>query len=272
MARTLKILVVGAHPDDADFQFGGSAALYRRQGHQVRFLSVTNGSTGHFCMGGVELARRRAEEARRSGEVLGLEYLVLDIQSGELEPSLPYRKMLIQHIREYRPDLIATHRPCDYHPDHRYTSQLVQDAAYSVTVPGVCPLTPHLSETPVIVYLHDSFRVPSPFRADVVLDIDEVVEKKMDMLHCHTSQMYEWMPYNGGYLAEVPDGPDARREWLGHRYRARDQQVAEEFRSVLLRLYGEARGTRVRQAEAFEVCEYGAPLTADQLPILFPFF
>lgn len=272
MSEALRILVIGAHPDDSEFKFGGCAALYRRKGHRVRFLSATNGSTGHQRMGGVELARRRAEEARRSADLLGIESQILDIQSGELEASIPYRKLFIQIIRGFEPHLIATHRPNDYHPDHRYTSQLVQDAAYSVTVPGVCPLTPNLRKTPVIVYLHDAFRTPCPFRADVVVGIDAVIDKKMDMLHCHTSQMYEWMPYNGEYEAEVPASPEARRQWLARRYQPRDAQTADDFRPALLRLYGQDQGRGIRHAEAFEVCEYGLPLTPEKLSLIFPFY
>jgi LmbE family N-acetylglucosaminyl deacetylase len=217
------------------------------------------------------LAKRRADEARRSAAVIGIEYLVMDIQSNELTPIVPYRKTIIRLIREYQPHLIATHRPNDYHPDHRYTSQLVQDAAYSVTVPGVCSLTPHLPKDPVIVYVSDTFQRPYAFQGDVVVAIDAVIEKKMDMLNCHDSQVYEWLPYNGGYLAEVPKTPTQRRKWLGTRYKPRDVEVANRFRARLIELYGEKKGNAVRYAEAFEGCEYGGRLTDENRGRLFPF-
>lgn len=271
MSETLRVLVFGAHPDDSEIRFGGTAALYSREGHQVRFVSVTNGNTGHHEIGGVELAKRRAEEAQNSASVIGIEYIVMDIQSNELEPSLPYRKRIIEMIREFRPDLIATHRPWDYHPDHRYTSQLVQDASYAVTVPGVCPLTPPLRESPVIVYTYDDFQAPNPFRPDVVVAIDEVIEEKLDMMHCHKSQFYEWLPYSGWCEGGVPESDEERRKWLPERYLPREVKIADKCREKLLDLYGEEAGGKIRFVEAFQACEYGSPLTEDNTRRLFPF-
>lgn len=270
-AGRLKVLMIGAHPDDCDMKFGGCAALYSQLGHQVKLVSVTNGSTGHHVIGGVELAKKREDETRRSSEVLDIEYEVLDIQSNELTPSLPFRKQMIRLIREYHPDLMVTHRPNDYHPDHRYTSQLVQDAAYTLTVPGVCPLTAHMQKDPAIVYCHDNFQKPYPFQPEVAVAIDDVIEKKLDMLHCHASQVYEWLPYNRGHLDEVPEGDAARREWLGTQYKPYSEGVADMARSRLIEIYGEERGNSVQYAEAFEGCEYGAPLTEENRAELFPF-
>ena len=196
--HALKIIVFGAHPDDCDIKAGGIAIKYANLGHEVKFVSVTNGDAGHHEIGGVELARRRRAEAQAAGAVAGIEYHVLDNHDGELEPTLENRKKIIRQIRNYTPDLILTHRPNDYHPDHRYTSILVQDSAYMVTVPNICTDTPALSYNPVIAYLSDNFQKPQPFSPDVVIAIDEVIEKKIDMLHCHTSQMYEWLPFKRG--------------------------------------------------------------------------
>jgi LmbE family N-acetylglucosaminyl deacetylase len=268
--RQLRVLVFGAHPDDCDIKAGGIAILYAQQGHRVQFVSVTNGDAGHHEMGGAALAQRRREEARRAGEVAGIEYITLDNHDGELEPTLENRKKLIRIIRDFRPDLILTHRPNDYHPDHRYTSILVQDSAYMVTVPNICADVRHLDRNPVIAYLSDTFEKPAPFRATVAVDIDAVISRKIDMLHCHESQVYEWLPYNGGYLSEVPEGEGERRRWLEKRWFARSD--AERWRDVLVRLYGEEKGRAIRFAEAFEPCEYGARLGDQNLRALFPFF
>jgi LmbE family N-acetylglucosaminyl deacetylase len=270
--KPLGILVIGAHPDDCDYHAGGVSILYASQGHRVKFLSVTNGDTGHFAIGGIELARRRYAEAQAAARVAGIEYQVLDIHNGELEPSPANRKTLLRIIREFRPDLIMTHRPNDYHPDHRYTSVLVQDAAYLVTVPNVAALTPHLPRNPAICYLSDDFRKPNPFSPDVVVGIDGAIERKMDMLHCHVSQVYEWIPYNMGHLREVPKGERARRKWMVGRWREPSERIADRYRGRLAALYGEAKGSRFRYAEAFEACEYGGRLTPENMPILFPFF
>ena len=236
----------------------------------MRCVSVTNGDAGHHEIGGVELARRRRAEAQAAGAVAGIEYHVLDNHDGELEPTLENRKKIIRIIRAFVPDLILTHRPNDYHPDHRYTSMLVQDSAYVVTVPNICTDTPALSHNPVIAYLSDNFQKPVPFAPDVAVAIDDAIEKKLDMLHCHTSQMYEWLPFNAGKLSDVPRSPADRRKWLEHRLDA-FRGIADRCRHLLVNAYGEAKGQKVQFAEAFEGCEYGSKLTEQNIPVLFPF-
>lgn len=204
--------------------------------------------------------------------MIGIEYTILDNHDGELLPTLEARRQIIRLIREVRPDLIMSPRPNDYHPDHRYTAQLIQDAAYMVTVPNVAPFAKHLAHNPVIVYVSDTFRKPTPFAPDVVVAIDEVVEQKVELLHCHTSQVYEWLPYNGGYLAEVPSGEGERREWLRGRLEERLRRDADLYRDQLVAWYGGQVGRAVQYAEAFEGCEYGRPLTPENTRRLFPFF
>src|SRR5262245_20126385 len=200
----LRLLIVGAHPDDADYYAGGTAALYRAAGHEVVMVSLTNGDAGHHRQAGVELARRRKAEAKAAGDVIGARYIVFDNPDGELLPTLDDRRQVIRLIRTHRPDLILTHRPNDYHPDHRYTSQLVQDAAYMVTVPAIVPDAPHLRANPVIAYLPDDFQRPYPLQPAVAVDVDGVMDQIVSMLHCHASQFYEWLPYNGRVESEVP--------------------------------------------------------------------
>ncbi|MDA0747444.1 MAG: PIG-L family deacetylase [bacterium] len=267
----LHILVFGAHPDDCDIKAGGLAIKYASLGHRVKFVSHTNGATGHHEIGGIELAVRRYQEAQAAAGVAGIEYQILDNHTGELEPSVYNRKEVIRIIREFKPDLVLSHRPNDYHPDHRYSAMLVQDAAYIVTVPNMCPLTPYLKTNPVIMYLSDHFQKPIPFQPDVVIDIDDVIEKKVDMLHCHTSQMYEWLPFNGGVLDQVPAGEAERREWMAGRRLKAFLDLADRYREPLKETYGAKRGAAVTYAEAFEVCEYGSPLTPERRSELFPF-
>lgn len=270
--KQIRVLVIGAHPDDCDIKAGGVAALYSQKGHIVKFVSATNGDAGHHEMGGGTLAKRRNAEAQAAADIIGIDYELLDNHDGELMPTLENRYKIIRTIREFRADLIMTHRPNDYHPDHRYTSMLVQDAAYMVTVPNICALTPHLEKNPVIVYLSDNFRKPYPFTPDVVVGIDTVIDKKIDMLHCHISQFYEWLPYNSGTLQSVPNNPNERHDWLADRLRNRFSAVADSNRDKLIELYGEKDGNKIRYAEAFESCEYGSQLNSENLPILFPFY
>jgi LmbE family N-acetylglucosaminyl deacetylase len=174
-------------------------------------------------------------------------------------------------MREFSPHLVMVHRPNDYHPDHRYTSQLVQDASYMLTVPNVVARVPHLPHMLVIAYTWDRFQKPIPFQPDVVISIDHVIEQKVDALHCHVSQMYEWLPYNGGYLQEVPADAGERRAWLRQRLDGRFRRIADLYRDILIHLYGEERGRQVQYAEAFEGCEYSASLAAENMKTFFPF-
>ena len=271
MADSLRLLIVGAHPDDADYAAGGTAALYRSAGHTVHMVSLTNGDAGHHLKAGPELARRRKAEAAASGNVIGAVYEVLDNHDGELLPTLENRRNVIRLIRSFRPDLVLTHRPNDYHPDHRYTSQLVQDAAYMVTVPPVVPDVPHLKKNPVIAYLPDEFAKPYPFEPAITVGVDDVIDKIIGMLHCHTSQFYEWLPYNMGVAHEVPRTESERKEWLGRLVKLRLRKQAERFRHGLIRNYGAEQGRRIQYAEAFEGCEYGAPFDEAARRRLFPF-
>ena len=269
--QPVRVLVLGAHPDDADIKVGGTAALWCAAGHVVKLVSLTDGGAGHQTLRRPALVERRRAEARAAGAILGASYDVLDLPDGELLPTLEARRQVIRLIRSFRPDLIVTHRPADYHPDHRYTAQLVQDAAYMVTVPAVCPETPHLERNPVIAYMSDTFEKPCPFVAHVVVDVGPHVERLVDMLDCHVSQFYEWLPFNAGHSAEVPEGEAARRAWLGTRIRQRIRPLADRYREQLVQTYGAELGKRVEYVEAFEVSEYGSPLDAEARARLFPF-
>jgi len=269
--RSLRLMVFGAHPDDPDVSAGGTAALYARAGHLVRLVSLTNGDAGHHVMGGAALARRRRQEAVAAGRTLGAEYDVRDTHDGELLPTLDARREVIRLIRSFRPDVIMTPRPWDYHPDHRAAAELVQDASYLLTVPNIVSDVPHLRRMPVILYVWDRFTRPCPLRPDMVVDIDPVVETKTEALHQHTSQVYEWLPYNRGELDAVPTGEAERRAWLAERLYARWQRPADLYRELLVERYGPERGGRIQCAEAFEISEYGTQPSPEELARLFPF-
>jgi LmbE family N-acetylglucosaminyl deacetylase len=270
--RPLNIVAFGAHPDDCDLRFGGAALLYRQYGHNVRFVSMTNGDTGHFLEGGGPLARRRNAESQASAAIADIRYDVLDIHNGELEASVANRKLVIQIMRESRADLVLCHRPWDYHPDHRAVGVLVQDAAYTVTVPNVAPLTEPLLIPPVVGYLFDGFIDPSPYVATVAIDTDSVIERKADMVHCHASQMYEWLPYADGILDQIPEGEAERRELTGRNMLKRFGNLANACREALIRCYGSEHGSQVQTAESIMISQYGRGLRDEDWPVYFPFF
>ena len=231
----LNIIAFGAHPDDCDIRAGGIAAKYAAAGHRVRFVAVTNGDAGHQTEGGGALAARRRAEAQEAGRRLGVDYVVLDNHDGELIPSLKPREEIIRQIRLWKADLVLAPRPNDYHPDHRYTGVLVQDAAYMVVVPNVAPDTPALRKNPVFMYFQDGFQRPNPFTPDVAVAIDDVIDKKVDALDAHVSQMYEWLPWVGGDLAKVPKGASERKAWVK---KTRGGRPNDAVRASLVKWYG----------------------------------
>jgi len=263
----VRIIAFGAHPDDCDIRSSGTAALWAKMGFAVKFVSVTNGDAGHQTMQRTELAKRRLAEALESARRLGIEYEVLNNHDGELLPTLEIRQQIIRLIRKWNADVVIGPRPNDYHPDHRYTGVLMQDAAYMVVVPSVAPDTAPLRKNPLFLYYQDGFQRPNPFRPDIAVSIDDVFENKIDALDSHVSQFYEWLPWVDGKLADVPKDPAARREWLKG-FMARP--ISPDIRASLVKWYGPEKGNAVQDAEAFEICEYGSRPSSDRLKQIFP--
>jgi LmbE family N-acetylglucosaminyl deacetylase len=263
----IHVIAFGAHPDDCDIRAAGTAALFAKLGHAVKFVSVTNGDAGHQSMSGAALAKRREAEAKESARRLGIEYEVLNNHDGELLPTLEVRKEIIRQIRRWNADIVLAPRPNDYHPDHRYTGVLVQDAAYMVVVPNVTPEVPALHKNPVFLYYEDNFQRPNPFRPDIAVAIDDVVDKKTDALDSHVSQFYEWLPWVDGKLSEVPKDPAERKAWLK---RTRNRPPNPAVREALVKWYGAEKGNAVKFYEAFEICEYGARPDEARIRELFP--
>ncbi len=268
-AAPLNILVVGAHPDDPDICAGGTSALWAALGHHVKFLSLTNGDAGHQEMRGSELAQRRYKESQKAAERLGIDqYQILPNHDGELFPTLELRKQVIRAIREWKADVVIFPRPNDYHPDHRNTGLVVQDATYLVLVPSIVPDTAALRHPPLYLFCRDEFKRPNPFTPDIAIDITPVMEQKADALASHASQFYEWLPWVSGKPDAFRGTPNENRQLLGNWLKS--FPVSDAVRASLKKWYGEERGAAVGQAEAFEICEYGfQPQEADIMK-LFP--
>lgn len=266
----LRIIVFGAHPDDCDLDAGGTAIRWAQKGHAVKFVSLTNGDAGHQSEGGGALAKRRRLEAQEAGRRFGIaEYEVLDNHDGELLPTLALRLEVIRRIRRWNADLVIAPRPNDYHPDHRNTGLVLQDTAYMVVVPNVAPDTPPLRRNPVFMYSQDHFQRPNPFRPDVAVDIDSVIDRKIQAIDAHVSQFYEWLPWVDGTLDTVPKEPAARLAWL-QQWRS-FRPLNDDVKAALRKWYG-PKAEAVKNAEAFEVCEYGRRPSEADLRRLFPFF
>lgn len=266
----VRVIAFGAHPDDCDLGAGGLAAKYAALGFKVKFVSLTNGDAGHQTQGGEELARRRRAEAQEAGRRIGIEYEVLDNHDGKLLPTLDVREQVIREIRQWKADVVIGPRPNDYHPDHRYTGVLVQDASYMVIVPNLVKDTPPLPRNPVFLYYSDRFTKPQPFRPDIVVSIDDVFQKKVDMLDAHVSQFYEWLPWTIGNLGQVPKDAVERKKWLAAQPMVARKR-APEWQATLENRYG-AEATRIQHVEAFEITEYGRQPSEEEIRKLFPFF
>lgn len=283
----MKILMIGAHQDDNEFRVGGLAHKYVQMGYEVRFLSLCNGCGGHHIMTPAETTARRAKESAAVAELLGIRYDVWeDMNDCTLMPTLENRRRLIRYIREFSPDLVISHRANDYHADHRAAGVLIQDASYMLIVPHECPDVPAMKKTPVILYYEDRFTDPD-FRPDIVLDMDDEIDIKLQIAHLNVSQVYEWLPYTEEGV-EVPEDEAERFEWLKgmnitadttdeevmaapRGYAVRFAKTAARFRKELITRYGEERGSKVRYAEAFQLCPYGGTLTEELNQKLFGF-
>ncbi len=187
-------------------------------------------------------------------------------------PTLENRRAITRLIRGWKADIVISPRPNDYHPDHRYTAQLVQDAAFMVIVPSFCPDSPALCKNPAFFYTEDGFKKPNPFKPDVVVPIDEVMDKKAECYNALESQFAEWNPWLFGYSDQVPKDKTARLAWGRKKMDERAGSIADHFRDLLVSELGETKGKAVKAAEAFELCEYGSQPSKEDFKRLFPFF
>jgi len=266
----LRLLILGAHPDDSEYHAGGLASIYRQRGHLVRMVSVTDGGAGHHEKPPEEVARIRRREAAAAGQVLDATYETWDFPDGELMPTLEVRHRIIAEIRSFAPDLVLTHRTNDYHPDHRAVGQAVQDASFLVTVPHVVPEVPALRRDPVVACMVDLFTKPRALVPDVAIDVTDHVDTIVAMLACHESQVFEWLPYLAGALDQVPAGETERRAWLRAWFTRQARPRADRFREALVAAYGPERGSRIEFAEVYEVSEYAAVADHETRRRLFP--
>ncbi len=265
----LRIIAFGAHPDDAELKAGGVAASWAAKGHQVKFVAMTNGDVGHFKEAGGPLAIRRSAEAQECAKLLGIETEVLDIHDGELMPTLENRKTVARLIREWQADIVLFHRPYDYHPDHRYTGVLVQDASVVVVAPFFLPLTPSTQQNPIFMYYSDSFEYPYPTVPTIAVGIDEVAEKKWNCLRAMPSQMADADSWQGRYLPNVPENEQQRQEYIVGVHKKNNAERADKYRERLVELYGQDKGNAIEYAEVFELCQYGRQASVEELKKLF---
>lgn len=209
--RPFHVLYLGAHPDDCDYDYGAAVAKLVRAGAKVTVATFCNGCKGHVEMEPAALAARRLKEAQSAARVLGLErYIVNECPDCELEPSRAWRERMGRLIRDVAPDMVLTHRPVDYHADHRAVGQVSQDLAYFLGVPHWCPDTPVPEKLPFFMYTVDLFTLPRKMRPDLVVSCEDALDVAARGLGCHASQLFEWMPPECDVDPDTLKTPEAR--------------------------------------------------------------
>ncbi|MGZ0147795.1 PIG-L deacetylase family protein [Kribbella sp. WER1] len=274
MTHALKVLVVGAHPDEADMYAGGTSALLADAGHAVKYLSLTNGDAGHHALERGPLARRRAHEAVDAARLLGvLEYEIWEYHDGELEASIEVRRRVIAALRSWRADVvIAFHGEVPGHPDNRAAGRVVRDAVSFTSVPNVVPDSPALDRPPLCLLMPDYGSLEG-HRHDVAVDVDPAIEAKLGACAAHATQFFEFAPYQRGLIDQVPPDGDwpARREFI-LTYWDEFMAVGEDVRPALAKYYGEEHADAVRHAETFQLADYGRTVSDEELRRLLPLF
>ena len=268
--RVLRIVAMGAHPDDAEQKFGGTAALFAAQGAKVKLLALTNGDVGHFAQAGGPLAQRRKKEVEACHATLGVATEVLDIHDGELMPDLETRRKVANVIRDWQADIVLSHRPWDYHPDHRAVGTLANDSAVLVVAPFFSPYTPATKKNPIFLYYSDTFTKPYPFDPIIAVGFDEAAQKKWDCISAMPSQFGDADSWQARYRANVPTDEAGRKAFLLDMVKQRSADVANQYRDLLVKLYGPQKGRAIKYAEAFELNQYGTQASADELKAMFP--
>jgi LmbE family N-acetylglucosaminyl deacetylase len=192
----MRVLGVGAHPDDLEILCGGTLARFVREGHEVVMCHATNGNRGSFVHTSAEIAAIRLEEARRATEVIGAEHATLGLPDTEVNAADPEQKRLVVDlVREARPDLIVTHHPRDYMGDHNEISKLVFECSFYATLPLVETGRPHHPAVTPIYYMDTVFGIG--FAPTEYVDVSDVIDVKSAMLEAHQSQV-SWLRDHDG--------------------------------------------------------------------------
>jgi LmbE family N-acetylglucosaminyl deacetylase len=197
----MRVLAVGAHPDDLEILCGGTLARFVSQGHAVVMCHVTRGDRGSFVHTSEEIARIRGEEARRAAAICGASYTSLGLSDGEVNAADPdQRRLVIDLVRGARPDLIITHSPGDYMSDHDETSKLVFDCSFHATLPLFETGKPYHRLVTPIYYMETVMGVG--FQPTEYVDVTDVIDTKVSMLEAHESQLTWLRDHDGVDIVE----------------------------------------------------------------------
>ena len=189
----MNILAIGAHPDDVESSCGGTLAKYAKLGHKVFTATATNGNVGSATLPMEEIAAIRKEEARRAAAHIGAEYICLDYDDEMFFEEKAARLAFIDLVRYCKADVILTHSPKDYNPDHMLTSKIVTDIPVMIPVEKIKTHSPACDKIPLVVYFEPVHSIG--FEPTEWVDISEEMETKIAMMSEHKSQVL-WMQDN----------------------------------------------------------------------------
>lgn len=192
----MRVLAVAAHPDDLEILCGGTIARYVGQGHEVVMAVVANGDLGSFVHTRDEIRELRAAEVAAGARIAGADHLTLGVSDGDVNAASPeQRRLIVDLIREARPDLIITHAPNDYMTDHNEVSKLIFDASFLATLPLLETGKPHHGAVTPLIYMDTLMGMQ--FEPTEWVDISDYLETKLEMMAQHTTQL-DWLRDHDG--------------------------------------------------------------------------
>lgn len=259
--RELKVMMIFAHPDEGEIYTGGTAALYTKMGHKVKFLSLTNGDHGHYSMKAEDLARMRFKEAMESKKILNLtEYEVLDHHDGKLKDTPEMRAEVAAKIAAFQPDVVFTYYAAvGGHNDNMAAGWIVRGAAQAV----------QMQKQPVYLYVRDFFTSGLTYIPHIAVDIDSVWATKLAACTAHQSQVADANPYRLGILEKVRSDQQAQRDYIFHNTYDFSHVTADNF-TALRKWYGPEVAKTVTYVEAFEIAEFGRQIREPDVHELMP--
>ncbi len=225
------VLCISCHPDDMEIACAGTLLKCKKRGDRVVVCHLSSGNLGHEIIPPEELIEMRRGEAMESAALAGFEVMWggfhdLEIYDGNKEA----RDKVVRVIKEINPDFIITHAPNDYMPDHTAVSRLVFDASFTATLPNYMTEACGRARLVPIYYMDTLAGVE--FEPTEYVDVTNEIDKKIEMLNCHASQIV-WMRDHDGI-----DFPDMVRTCSRYRGYQCGATYAEGFKQCNVYLKG----------------------------------
>jgi LmbE family N-acetylglucosaminyl deacetylase len=260
----INVIVIFAHPDEGEIYAGGISAIYSKLGHNVKFLSLTNGDAGHWSMNPDSLAKRRYNEAMEAKKILGLaDYEILGNHDGKLKNSQELQKIVADRIEKWKSDIVFLYYPIVTEPgghnDNMQAGLIVHDAASFIK----------MEKMPLFMYMRDYFTTGFSHIPDIAFNIEDVWDTKLLAMKAHESQVVEANPHADGILDEVLKSEAKRQEYLFYNSFP-FSRITPDIRLALKKWYGSDFADRIKWTEAFEFAEIGRQINNQAVAELFP--